>query len=53
MVHEIAYQYGKNVGIAFQVGLLPFKNVTCWHSGKGLGDTSMAVLLTYFFLFAS
>ena len=21
-VHEIAYQYGKNVGIAFQVGLL-------------------------------
>lgn len=49
VVHEIAYQYGKNVGIAFQVGLLPFKNVTCWHSGKGLGDTSMAVLLTYLF----
>lgn len=22
VVHEIAYQYGKNVGIAFQVGML-------------------------------
>lgn len=27
VVHEIAYQYGKNVGIAFQVGLLLATNV--------------------------
>ncbi|XP_037693853.1 decaprenyl-diphosphate synthase subunit 1 isoform X2 [Choloepus didactylus] len=26
VVHEIAYQYGKNVGIAFQVGMLICKN---------------------------
>lgn len=26
VVHEIAYQYGKNVGIAFQVGLLLYQH---------------------------
>lgn len=39
VVHEIAYQYGKNVGIAFQVGPLLFRNVARWHSGKGDSDT--------------
>lgn len=44
VVHEIAYQYGKNVGIAFQVGLLLFKNVACWHSGRGSRDAGCGAL---------
>lgn len=30
VVHEIAYQYGKNVGIAFQVGVLVCGNGDTW-----------------------
>ena len=33
-VHEIAYQYGKNVGIAFQVGLLLWKGAV-QRAGRG------------------
>lgn len=49
VVHEIAYQYGKNVGIAFQVGPLLFKNMAHWHRGKGSDDAGVAVLLTFLF----
>lgn len=35
-VHEIAYQYGKNVGIAFQVGLLLWKGAV-QRAGRGGG----------------
>ena len=45
-MHEIAYQYGKNVGLAFQVGPLLCKSAACWSSGQGGGDTGMVVLVT-------
>uniref|UniRef100_A0A8D1YLP3 Decaprenyl-diphosphate synthase subunit 1 n=1 Tax=Sus scrofa TaxID=9823 RepID=A0A8D1YLP3_PIG len=45
-VHEIAYQYGKNVGIAFQVGQLLCQSVARWYGGPGGRDAGVVVLVT-------
>ena len=44
-VHEIAYQYGKNVGIAFQVGLLLWRGAVqrAWRWGYWCGGAVTAL----------